>query len=399
MTDPEKAHAAEPEDQRTWPRGTRVTLYVNETTTWHGAIIRQLNVDETEVLWDHDIENADTVFPPALRREEPGRWRSLASSAIQSPAQAGLLRHFEVPEERGREHCKLCGVRVWAGQMKSSLIGGGIIHQDREYPYRPRSEVPEPTVEEWAERARAAREKAIAKGYTPEHDAQHGIRHLLNWAIDYARRGRGEDSSGLMMAAMELATIASDELGRLRHVADTMSAVSEALRTRYASDSQAAYFMRQIDAALEAVPEPQGEPSDAQHHAGHDRSCVCWRRRSCGCYLWDQDCPTYSNPTSKDRQALIVRLQSVIARAVDDSRSIESQMAIGPEEHAASERDQQEAEAVRDAVITVLRSLPDLRGEPSDTRVRVAWRAFDECEHEGSHAAMRAALRAAAEVE
>ncbi|MDY0984611.1 hypothetical protein SOM10_11965 [Microbacterium sp. CFBP9023] len=133
--------------------------------------------------------------------------------------------------------------------------------------YVRRSEVPEPSAEEWAARVNAAREKAIAKGYTPEHDAKHGVRHLLKWAIDYARRGRPEDSSGLVAAAIDLADIAYAELERLRHVADTMSAVSEALRTRYASDSQAAYFMRQIDAALEAVTDPQGEPSEAEVQA------------------------------------------------------------------------------------------------------------------------------------
>lgn len=62
----------------------------------------------------------------------------------------------------------------------------------------------EPTVEEWAARAHAAREKAIAKGYTPDHDAEHGIRHLLNWAIDYARRGRPEDSAGLILSGLAL---------------------------------------------------------------------------------------------------------------------------------------------------------------------------------------------------
>ena len=61
-----------------------------------------------------------------------------------------------------------------------------------------------PSVEEWAARAHSAREKAIAKGYTPEHDAEHGVRHLLNWAIDYARRGRAEGSSGLILSAMAL---------------------------------------------------------------------------------------------------------------------------------------------------------------------------------------------------
>lgn len=61
-----------------------------------------------------------------------------------------------------------------------------------------------PSIEEWASRAHAAREDAIAKGYTPEHDAEHGVKHLLNQAIDYSRRGRAEESSGLILAAMEL---------------------------------------------------------------------------------------------------------------------------------------------------------------------------------------------------
>jgi hypothetical protein len=151
-----------------------------------------------------------------------------------------------------------------ASKFLVSDLGQWIIRLVAEVRRLRRSEAPEPTVEEWAARIRAARAKAIAKGYTPEHDAKHGVRHLLNWAIDYARRGKPEDSSGLVAAAMDLAEIAYAELERLRHVADTMSAVSTALRTRYASDSQAAYFMRQINAALEAVPEPQGEPSDAQ---------------------------------------------------------------------------------------------------------------------------------------
>ncbi len=60
-------------DPRTWAPGTRVTLYVNETTTWHGAIVTQVNVDETEVRWDHEPDPHDVVFPPALRREESGR--------------------------------------------------------------------------------------------------------------------------------------------------------------------------------------------------------------------------------------------------------------------------------------------------------------------------------------
>lgn len=60
-------------DPRTWAPGTRVTLYVNEATTWHGAIVTQVNVDETEVRWDHEPDPHDVVFPPELRREESGR--------------------------------------------------------------------------------------------------------------------------------------------------------------------------------------------------------------------------------------------------------------------------------------------------------------------------------------
>lgn len=40
-------------------------------------------------------------------------------------------------------------------------------------------------------------------------------------------------------------------------------------------------------------PWRQHDPGD-EHGAGHDRSCLCWQRRHCGCYLWDQDCPEWS---------------------------------------------------------------------------------------------------------
>lgn len=168
------------------------------------------------------------------------------------------------------------------------------------------TEVPEPSAEEWADRIVAAREKAIVKGYTSEHDRKHGIRHLLNWAIDYARRGKSEDSSGLIAAAIDLAEIAYAELERLRHVADTMRAVSEALRTRYASDSQAAYFMRQIDEALAALPEPQAEPS-SEHD--RDRDGIC---RACGHGVTaaeildgEQPCRPQAEPSDAQVRALV----------------------------------------------------------------------------------------------
>jgi len=65
-----------------------------------------------------------------------------------------------------------------------------------------RSEVPEPTVEEWNARIESERNKAFMKGYTPQHDDEHGAQHLLAWAIDYARRGKAEASSGLIRSAI-----------------------------------------------------------------------------------------------------------------------------------------------------------------------------------------------------
>lgn len=67
-----------------------------------------------------------------------------------------------------------------------------------------RRQGPIPTIIEYAEILDAVRARQIAKGYTPEHDDEHGIRHLLNWAIDYARRRRPDDSAGMIRAALEL---------------------------------------------------------------------------------------------------------------------------------------------------------------------------------------------------
>jgi len=204
--------------------------------------------DERQQL-DDIMAEADGYWPPAralilerFRRPDP-----VSDDEQEALAQA-IFDRSHAPDD---------ALNLWdgdIGKLADAILAAG---------FR-RSEVPDPSAEEWAVRIAAVREKAISKGYTPEHDAKHGVRHLLRWAIDYSRRGRAEDSSGLVAAAIDLADIAYAELERLRHVADTMRAVAEALRTRYASDSQAAYFMREIDAALEAAPEPQGEPSDAR---------------------------------------------------------------------------------------------------------------------------------------
>lgn len=41
---------------------------------------------------------------------------------------------------------------------------------------------------------------------------------------------------------------------------------------------------------------------NAEHGAHHDRSCVCWQQRACGCYRWDQDCPHFGEEVE---QALV----------------------------------------------------------------------------------------------
>ncbi|GAA4774449.1 hypothetical protein [Microbacterium gilvum] len=96
----------------------------------------------------------------------------------------------------------------------------GMVMQMADALERASQPVTEPTVEEWAARAQAARDRAIAKGYGPEHDAEHGIRHLLNWAIDYARRGRAEDSSGLILSALALLDSAEPVTEEQEHYPD-----------------------------------------------------------------------------------------------------------------------------------------------------------------------------------
>jgi hypothetical protein len=61
-----------------------------------------------------------------------------------------------------------------------------------------------PTVEEWIERVAAERARHPEKGYDAAHDRKHGADHLLNWAIDYSRRGEAEKSSSLIAAARDV---------------------------------------------------------------------------------------------------------------------------------------------------------------------------------------------------
>lgn len=72
-----------------------------------------------------------------------------------------------------------------------------------------------PTVEEWSEQMDAERARQIEHGYDDAHDAQHGAAHLLNWAIDYARRGNNLAAATMARCALRLprGTVAGIELG------------------------------------------------------------------------------------------------------------------------------------------------------------------------------------------
>lgn len=56
----------------------------------------------------------------------------------------------------------------------------------------------------WDAAVQAKRAEQRAKGYTAEHDREHGVEHLLLWAQDYASRGRHLDAAALVEAAREV---------------------------------------------------------------------------------------------------------------------------------------------------------------------------------------------------
>ncbi len=68
---------------------------------------------------------------------------------------------------------------------------------------RPRGTVT-PTPEEWAAQMDAERARQVEHGYDDAHDAQHGAAHLLNWAIDYARRGNNLAAATMARCAVRL---------------------------------------------------------------------------------------------------------------------------------------------------------------------------------------------------
>jgi hypothetical protein len=63
---------------------------------------------------------------------------------------------------------------------------------------------PTPSAEAWYVAVQAKRAEQRAKGYTADHDREHGVEHLLSWAKDYASRGRHLDAAALVEAAREV---------------------------------------------------------------------------------------------------------------------------------------------------------------------------------------------------
>ena len=159
--------------------------------------------DILTVLAEHERLTADMAARDAedVKRSEEGRTDWDYRQRI-----AALERLTAPPTDDEREALAdlIEGVGVYIsgshghdyinpGKAADAIIAAGFRRQG-----------PTPTVDAWKDTLASVRLRQIAKGYTPDHDREHGIRHVLNWAIDYARRGRSEDSAGMIVAALEL---------------------------------------------------------------------------------------------------------------------------------------------------------------------------------------------------
>lgn len=98
------------------------------------------------------------------------------------------------------EAAKDLRVRAMANATRSAHAGIGYV----------------PTPERWAEDIQAERARQREGEYTPEHDREHGVDHLLRWSQDYARRGKRRASAALVEAAREQLLALVVELNRAR---------------------------------------------------------------------------------------------------------------------------------------------------------------------------------------
>lgn len=65
----------------------------------------------------------------------------------------------------------------------------------------------EVSADEWREAIHAERVRQVGKGYTVEHDQRSGPNHLIDWAIDYARRGKTVAVGAMLLALRELLAV------------------------------------------------------------------------------------------------------------------------------------------------------------------------------------------------
>lgn len=61
----------------------------------------------------------------------------------------------------------------------------------------------EPTIGEWLKAMDVERARQIEKGFDDAHDERHGVNHLLGYAIDYSRRGRGLAAATMVREAIK----------------------------------------------------------------------------------------------------------------------------------------------------------------------------------------------------
>lgn len=92
---------------------------------------------------------------------------------------------------------KLAKIADWVEDME----GGEPVFLDR---LRAVLAEPGPAQPDFVEQVRAERERQIALGWTPEHDRQHGVDHLLRLANHYLVAGRTVATGALILAAREL---------------------------------------------------------------------------------------------------------------------------------------------------------------------------------------------------
>ena len=95
----------------------------------------------------------------------------------------------------------------WSTAKKDGYLSRG--PSTFEFTFSPRFDVRPhgtvtPTVDEWSAQMDAERARQVEHGYDDAHDAEHGAAHLLNWAIDYARRGNNLAAATMVRCALRI---------------------------------------------------------------------------------------------------------------------------------------------------------------------------------------------------